>query len=95
VRQVAAGGSAIDRTVVATLLQRRRTDDALERLTRRERQVLEHMASGTSNQGIADAMTITLRAAEKYVSSVFDYLGIASSRHESRRVLAVLHYLRA
>jgi DNA-binding NarL/FixJ family response regulator len=95
VRHVAAGGSAIDPTIVTALLQRRRSDDPLDRLTRREREVLELMAVGTSNQGIADRMVITLRAVEKYVSSVFDKLGIASSRQESRRVLAVLLYLRA
>jgi len=95
VRRVAAGGSAIDSKIVTTLLQRRRSDDPLNRLTPREREVLELMAAGTSNQGIADRMVITLRAAEKYVSSVFDKLGIPSSRQESRRVLAVLLYLRS
>jgi DNA-binding NarL/FixJ family response regulator len=57
--------------------------------------VLELMASGTSNQGIANKLVITLRAAEKYVSTIFDKLGIASTRDESRRVLAVLLYLRS
>lgn len=94
VRRVAAGGSAIDPKIVSTLLRRRRSDDPLARLTPREREVLELMASGTSNQGIADGLVITLRAAEKYVSSVFDKLGIPSTRTESRRVLAVLLYLR-
>jgi DNA-binding NarL/FixJ family response regulator len=95
VRRVAAGGSAIDPTIVSTLLQRRQIEHPLTRLTPREREVLEHMAAGNSNQGIADAMVITLRAAEKYVSTVFDKLGIASTRQDSRRVLAVLHYLRS
>ena len=53
------------------------------------------MATGTSNQGIANNLVITLRAAEKYVSSIFDKLGIPSTRDESRRVLAVLLYLRS
>jgi len=95
VRRIAHGGSAIDPTIVSTLLRRRRVDDPLVRLTPREREVLELMASGTSNQGIADRLVITLRAAEKYVSSIFDKLGIPSTRQESRRVLAVLLYLRA
>ncbi len=95
VRRVAAGGSAIDPKIVTTLLRRRRSDDPMARLTPREREVLELMASGTSNQGIADKLVITLRAVEKYVSSVFDKLGIPSTRSDSRRVLAVLLYLRA
>ncbi len=52
------------------------------------------MAAGNSNQGIADAMVISLRAAEKYVSSVFTKLDIPTTGTESRRVLAVLLYLR-
>ena len=95
VRRVVRGGSAIDPAIVSALVRRRRADDPLARLTPRERQVLELMASGTSNQGIADQLVITLRAAEKYVSSIFDKLGIASTRNESRRVLAVLLYLRS
>lgn len=95
VRRVAAGGSALDPTIVSTLLRRRRDDDPLALLTPRERQVLELMATGTSNQGIAAALVITLRAAEKYVSSIFSKLGIPSTRSESRRVLAVLMFLRS
>jgi len=95
VHRVARGGSALDPTIVSTMLTRRRHDDPLELLTPRERQVLELMATGSSNQGIADTMVITLRAVEKYVSSVFDKLGIPSSASESRRVLAVLLFLRA
>jgi DNA-binding NarL/FixJ family response regulator len=95
VRRVARGGSAIDPKIVSTLLQRRRSDDPLASLTPREREVLELMAGGNSNQGIADRLVITLRAVEKYVSSIFDKLGIPSTRSESRRVLAVLLYLRS
>jgi DNA-binding NarL/FixJ family response regulator len=95
VRRIAVGGSAIDPTIVSRLVSRRRVDDPLAVLTPREREVLELMATGTSNQGIADSMVISLRAVEKYVSSVFAKLGIPSTGSESRRVLAVLLYLRA
>jgi DNA-binding NarL/FixJ family response regulator len=95
VERVAGGGSAIDPTIVSTLLSRRRSDDPLDELTPREREVLELMATGSSNQGIADALVITLRAVEKYVSSIFRKLGLPSSGSESRRVLAVLLLLRS
>ena len=95
VRRVATGGSAIDSTIVSTLLSRRRIDDPLHELIRREREVLELMAEGRSNQGIADQLVITLRSAEKYVSSVFGKLGLPQTGTESRRVLAVLLYLRS
>jgi DNA-binding NarL/FixJ family response regulator len=94
VRRVAEGGSALDPMIVSTLLSRRRSDDPLETLTPREREVLELMATGRSNQGIADELVITLRAVEKYVSTIFGKLGLPSTGSESRRVLAVLMFLR-
>jgi DNA-binding NarL/FixJ family response regulator len=94
IRRVAAGGSAVDPIIVSTLLSRRRRDDPLEQLTPREREVLKLMAEGNSNQGIADHLVITLRAVEKYVSSIFGKLGLPATGSESRRVLAVLLFLR-
>jgi DNA-binding NarL/FixJ family response regulator len=95
VRRVAGGGSAVDPNIVSALLSRQRPDDPLTRLTPREREVLELMATGSSNQGIADKLVITLRAVEKYVSSIFGKLGLPSTGSESRRVLAVLTFLRS
>jgi DNA-binding NarL/FixJ family response regulator len=95
VRRVAEGGFAIDPIIVSTLLSRQRSDDPLELLTPREREVLVLMAEGSSNQGIADKLVITTRAVEKYVSSIFGKLGLPSTGSESRRVLAVLAFLRA
>jgi DNA-binding NarL/FixJ family response regulator len=95
VRRVADGGSAIDPIIISTLLAKRRSDDPLAELTPREREVLVLMAEGRSNQGIADKLVITLRAVERYVSTIFGKLGLPSTGTESRRVLAVLLYLRA
>jgi DNA-binding NarL/FixJ family response regulator len=95
VRRVAEGGSAIDPIIVSTLLAKRRSDDLLTELTPRECEVLELMAEGRSNQGIADELVITLRAVEKYVSSIFGKLGLPAGGSDSRRVLAVLLYLRS
>jgi DNA-binding NarL/FixJ family response regulator len=95
VRRVGTGGSAIDPIIVSTLVSRRRNDDPLAALTPREREVLELMATGSSNQGIADELVITLRAVEKYVSSIFGKLGLPHTGSESRRVLAVLMFLRS
>ena len=93
-RRVADGGSALDPTIVSTMLKRHRSSDPLDSLTPREREVLELMATGASNAGIAESMVITQRAAEKYVSTIF-----SQARHsatgESRRVLAVLLFLRS
>ena len=94
-RRVADGGSALDPIIVSTLVSRERPDDPLAQLTPREREVLELMAGGSSDQGIADSLVITVRAVEKYVSSIFTKLGLPSTGSESRRVLAVLTFLRS
>jgi DNA-binding NarL/FixJ family response regulator len=95
VHRVADGGSALDPIIVSTLLSRERPDDPVAKLTPREREILELMASGDSNQGIADKLFITLRAVEKHVSSIFGKLDLPSTGSESRRVLAVLMFLRS
>jgi DNA-binding NarL/FixJ family response regulator len=95
VRRVADGGSALDPVIVSTLLSRERPDDPVARLTPREREVLELMAAGNSNQGIAEKLVVTLGVVEKHVSSIFDKLGLPSTRSDSRRVLAVLLFLRS
>ena len=94
-RRVAAGGSALDPEVVSQLLARERPDDPVDTLTPREREVLELMAGGSSNQGIAEKLEISVGVVENHVSSIFEKLGLPSARTESRRVLAVLAFLRA
>jgi DNA-binding NarL/FixJ family response regulator len=94
-RRVAAGGSALDAQVVSGLLSGRRADGPLQALTPREREVLQLAAEGLSNQAIAERMVITLRSAEKYVSTIFAKLGLPDTGSEHRRVLAVLEFLRA
>jgi DNA-binding NarL/FixJ family response regulator len=92
--RVAAGGSAIDPTIVTALIAKQRTADPLSRLTPREREVLALMAEGRSNQGIAEQFVITVRAVEKYVSSIFAKLDLPTTGSDSKRVRAVLLYLR-
>ncbi|HYY02774.1 MAG TPA: response regulator [Gaiellaceae bacterium] len=95
VRRVGEGGSALDPAVVSQLVGRRRRDDPLEELTPREREVLELMAEGKSNQAIAEKLVITLRAVEKHVTSIFSKLRLSATDQDHRRVLAVLTFLRS
>ena len=95
VRRVADGGSALDPEIVSQLVGRRRSDDPIETLTPREREVLELMAEGRSNQAIAQRLVVTERAVEKHVTSIFGKLGLPAAREDHRRVLAVLAFLRA
>jgi DNA-binding NarL/FixJ family response regulator len=90
VKRVAEGGSALDPTVVSQLVGRRRRDDPLADLTPREREVLELMAEGRSNAGIAERLVITERAVEKHVTSIFGKLRLPAASEDHRRVLAVL-----
>jgi DNA-binding NarL/FixJ family response regulator len=94
VRRVGEGGSALDPAIVSQLVGRRRRDDPLDQLTPREREVLEHMAQGRSNQGIANELVVTERAVEKHVTSIFGKLRLPHATEDHRRVLAVLTYLR-
>ena len=93
VRRVAEGGSALDPAVVSQIVGRRRRDDPLAELTPREREVLELMAEGRSNQGIAERFVITERAVEKHVTSIFLKLRLPTAAEDHRRVLAVLAFL--
>jgi DNA-binding NarL/FixJ family response regulator len=94
VRRVGEGGSALDPAIVSQLVGRRRRDDPIDQLTPREREVLEHMAQGRSNQGIAEQLVVTERAVEKHVTSIFGKLRLPHAPEDHRRVLAVLTYLR-
>ena len=93
VRRVAAGGSALDPAVVAQLVGRPRRDDPLGELTAREREVLELMAEGLSNRGIAERLVVTERAVEKHVTNIFAKLGLTATAEDHRRVRAVLALL--
>jgi DNA-binding NarL/FixJ family response regulator len=93
IRRVAEGGSALDPEVVSQMLGRRRAEDPLAALTPREREVLGLMAEGRSNQAIAEALTISERAVEKHVTSIFVKLELAPTAEDHRRVLAVLAFL--
>jgi DNA-binding NarL/FixJ family response regulator len=92
-RRVAAGGSAIDPTIVVELIGQQRRTDPLGPLTPREREVLTLMAEGRSNAGIAGALFVTEGAVEKYVRSILAKLEIPVTTEDHRRVLAVLAFL--
>ena len=94
IRRVARGGSALDPAVVNRILNRRSADDPLDALTRRECSVLELMAEGKSNGGIADTLFISGAAVEKHITSIFRKLGIPPASSEHRRVHAVLTFIR-
>jgi DNA-binding NarL/FixJ family response regulator len=93
--RVARGGSALDPHVVATLLSGRRGDDPLAALTDRERTVLQLMAEGLTNTGIAKRLHLSERTIEAHVRHLLTKLDMPDSEDDHRRVRAVLAHLSA
>ena len=91
--RVAAGGSAIDPSVVDELVRARRTNDRLERLTPREQQILALVAQGRSNRSIADDLGLAAKTVEGAISVILSKLDLEEDDRDNRRVLAVLAYL--
>ncbi|WP_406638946.1 response regulator [Amycolatopsis sp. WGS_07] len=91
--RVGAGGAAFDPEVVRRLVARTSHEDALARLTPRERDVLEKMAQGHTNANIATLLFVSQSAVEKHANAIFDKLDLPQAKGYSRRVLAVLRYL--
>jgi DNA-binding NarL/FixJ family response regulator len=87
------GEAVIDPTLVQELVSARRADDPLEALSAREREVLEQMAEGRSNAGIAKQLWVTEGTVEKHVHSILMKLPLAETEDDHRRVLAVIAFL--
>lgn len=95
VRRVAAGGTVVDPAIVEQLLQRRGVRDQLGGLSPGERAVLEMMAEGLSNRGIAAGLIVSERTVEAHTRSILSKLDISVEVEVNRRVRAVLAYMRA
>jgi len=91
--RIAAGATVLDPEVVAQLLTRRARDERMSRLTDRERSVLALIAEGKSNAAIATALFVSEASVEKYITSLFQKLGLEQDEHGNRRVLAALVHL--
>jgi DNA-binding NarL/FixJ family response regulator len=95
IRDVAEGGSVIDLKVVESLVSAtsRRRATELDRLTPRETEILQEMATGKNNAAIAATLILSERAVEKHTNSIFSKLGLTEEPNLNRRVKAVLMYL--
>lgn len=91
--QIAGGGTVLDQEVVAQLLTRKNHDDRMQRLTDRERSVLTALAEGKSNQAIAALLFLSEASVEKYITSIFQKLGLEADGTGNRRVLAALAHI--
>ncbi len=96
-REVASGRSVVDSGVVERLVDHRsrQAESPLRLLSEREIEVLREMAEGKSNSSIAGDLHLSESSVEKYVNTIFSKLGLSEERLLSRRVAAVLAYLKA
>jgi serine/threonine-protein kinase PknK len=94
-RRIAKGASVVDPALVQELVSARRRDDPLAVLSAREREVLELMAEGRSNAGIAHRLWVTEGTVEKHVRSILMKLDLPETGDDHRRVLAVITLLEA
>ncbi|MBA8815275.1 DNA-binding NarL/FixJ family response regulator [Microbacterium halimionae] len=93
VARIGSGATVLDPEVVAQLLSRRTRDDRIQRLTDRERSVLALIAEGRSNHAIAAALFVSEASVEKYITAIFQKLGLEPDESGNRRVLAALAHL--
>lgn len=93
VSRIAQGATVLDPEVVAQLLSRRIRDERMARLTERERATLALIAEGKSNQAIAGVLFVSEASVEKYVTAIFQKLGLEPGESGNRRVLAALAHI--
>lgn len=93
--RIAGGGAVIDPALVTELVAARRIQDPLFELTPREREVLQLMAEGRSNAGIARQLWVTEGTVHKHVRSILGKLRLSETADDHRRVLAVITFLQA
>jgi DNA-binding NarL/FixJ family response regulator len=77
--RVAAGETVVDPTIVSRLIADRRRHAPLHELTAREHEILDPVAQGYSNHGIADKLVITDRTVETHVRQVLAKLDITDA----------------
>ncbi len=74
IERVAAGQSALDPAAAQVVMQQVRSDDPLDNLTGREREVFDLMAHGLNNHDIAESLTVSEATVRTHVGSVLDKL---------------------
>ena len=82
--RVAGGGSAIDAEVVGQILGRSRRTSELDRLTPREREVLQLVAEGHTTKQIAAALHVSVKTVETHRKHLMDKLNLPSVAHLTR-----------
>jgi DNA-binding NarL/FixJ family response regulator len=94
VEQVGSGGTVLDPDVVRVMMDRAAHKHGdLERLTPRQREVLELIAQGRTNAAIAARLGIAEKSVVQHASRIYDDLGLEANSVDHRRVMAVIRFL--
>ncbi len=94
-RRIAEGECVVDPTIVSRLVRRPRPNDPLAELSEQEREVLELVAEGRSNDAVAELLGLTASAVESDMERIFRKLDLHESPDSLRRAIALLAYLRS
>lgn len=91
--EVVGGGTVVDPELVNAMFAVKRREEPISRLSDREREVLQLMAEGRSDKGIAERLYVSPNTVGTHIQHIFQKLGLPEGATENRRVLAVLNYL--
>ncbi len=97
--RIVRGAIVIDSEITRQLISRRRVANPLDQLTPYQKRILDLVAQGYSNLGIAQLLSCKISNVEQHLSAIFDKLGLSQPtghdrRHINLRVLATLTFLR-
>jgi DNA-binding NarL/FixJ family response regulator len=94
IKRVGRGETVVDRELVELLLNRPATNNRLEHLSDREREVLALVAEGLTDRAIAERLWLTRKTVETHIRHILAKLSLPADDQHNRRVLAVLAHLR-
>jgi DNA-binding NarL/FixJ family response regulator len=92
-RRISAGETVIDPELVRVMLQSASRTGPLTTLSTRESQVLDLMAQGLTDRGIAERLVISLNTVGTHIQRIFTKLGLPATANDNRRVHAALTWL--
>lgn len=92
---IASGAMSVDQEIAKRLLNPKSHRSVLDALTDREIEVLELVAQGSSNKGIAERLRLSTKTVDRHVSNICDKFDIPDNEANTRRSLILLKYFQA
>ncbi|GGS54092.1 response regulator transcription factor [Actinokineospora fastidiosa] len=89
------GGVSVDSEIVKRVMNPKYRQGILSALTSRELEILNLVAQGLSNKGIAKRFGLSGKTVDRHVSNICDKLGICDDEQSTRRSIILLKYFQA